>query len=143
MKRNRIVFFACLLSLCMLAGCGNLRTYNMSEILPAALDDATLLPIIESVTVTRVSDGVSVTVTGTEVELLMLAFENLTCTRTGADGTEFAYALTFQMADSSDIRNPLYVTAETEEKTPMLQYGEYTYDPITPLDLFYIDSLFG
>lgn len=143
MKRKRMACSALLLSLCMLAGCGNLRTYNMSEILPAALDDATLLPIIESVTVTRVSDGVSVTVTGTEVELLMLAFENLTCTRTESVETAMDYVLDFRMADPSDIQNPLYITAETEERLPMLQHGEYTYDPITPLDLFYIDSLFG
>ncbi len=151
MKKKREVI--CIKRLCLslmvlvllsaLFGCGGLRTYTLDEILPAPTDDATLLPLIESVTVTR-ADGASVTVSGPEVETLMMAFGTLTCTRKQTEGVVPAYTLTFAMADPADVRLPLYVTSDTEYTDPCLQYGEYVYSPVnTRFDLQYLDGLFS
>ncbi len=125
-----------------LFGCGSLRAYTLDEILPAPTDDATLLPLIESVTVTR-ADGESVTVSGPDVETLMMAFGTLVCTRKQTDGVAAAYTLTFVMADPSDVRPDLLVTPDTEYADPCIQYGEYLYTPVDArFDLQYLDSLF-
>ena len=143
MKNTCLALAAVLLLCTALSGCGALRTYTLDEILPAPVDEATLLPLIESVTVTR-ADGAAVTVSGPEVETLMLCFEGLTCTRRQTEGLAPAYTLVFSMTDSSDVRPALYITPDTAEASPRLQYGEYVYDPVnTRFDLAYMDSLFG
>ena len=51
---KRIFLFGILLALCF-AGC-SLKTYTTDEILPAAVDESTLLPRIDAVTVTRAEE---------------------------------------------------------------------------------------
>lgn len=139
---KRIFLFGILLALCF-AGC-SLKTYTTDEILPAAVDESTLLPRIDAVTVTRAEDGASVTVTGTEVETLMLVFDSLTCTRKNAEARTEVYTLSFAMADPADVRPDLHIReiASTGELT--LTVGEYEYYLVnTRLDTAYLDSLFA
>ena len=126
-----------------LTGC-SLRTYTTDEILPAAVDESTLLPRIGAVTVTRAGDGASVTVTGTEVETLMLAFDNLTCTRKNAAVRTDVYTLSFAMTDPAEVYPDLHIRriAATGELT--LTVGEYEYYLVnTRLDTACLDSLFS
>lgn len=141
MKRFSL-FFAFLLAAVLLVGCGSLRTYTLEEILPAPVEDATLLPLIESVTLTRASDGAEITVTGTDVEMLMLVFDGIPCTRTKSAEGLADYTLTFTMTDKADVRPPLYIVIGTGEYAPYFLFGEYEYDPVNLwFDTAYIDSL--
>ena len=141
MKRI-LLFFAALLLLC-LAGC-SLKAYMMDEILPLAVDDSTLLPLIGSVTVIRADDGASVTVTGTEVETLMLTFDSLTCTRKTPKVRTDVYTLSFAMTDPADVRPDLFIRRIDETGELTLTVGEYEYYLVnTRLDTAYLESLFS
>ncbi len=144
MKHTRISVALLFLLCTVLAGCGSLRTYKLDEILPNPVDDATLLPLIASIEVIRAADGASVTVSGPEVETLMLSFGSLTCTKKQTDGVAAAYTVTFFMTDTADVPPALHITMDTAETDPYLQYGEYVYYPVnTRLDVAYLESLFG
>lgn len=143
MKRISL-FFVILLVTASLVGCGSLRAYTLDEILPAPVDESTLLPLIESVTLTRASDGEEITVTGTDVEMLMLLFDGIPCTRTKSAEGLADYTLTFTMTDRADVRPPLYIVVGTGEYAPYFLFGEYEYDPVNLwFDTAYIDSLLG
>ncbi len=139
---KRILLLGTTLLLLCIAGC-SLKTYTMDEILPAAVDESTLLPLIDAVTITRADDGASVTVTGTEVETLMLVFDNLTCTRKTPKVRTDVYTLSFTMTDSADVRPDLRIRriAATGELTLTLEEYEY-YLVNTRLDTAYLESLF-
>ncbi len=143
MKRLACLFAAWMI-IASLAGCSSLRTYTLDEVLPAPVDDATLLSLIESVTLTRASDGAEVIVSGTDVELLMLIFDGIPCMRKKTAEGLADYTLTFRMTDEADVRPPLYIVVGTGEYAPYFLYGEYEYEPVYMwFDTTYIDSLFG
>lgn len=136
--------FAVLMIAVSLAGCASLRAYTLDEVLPAPVDEATLLSLIDSVTLVRASDGASVTVEGTDVELLMLTFDGIPCMRRKSTGGLADYTITFTMTDRTDVRPPLYIVVGTGEYVPCFLYGEYEYEPVNMrFDTTYIDSLFG
>lgn len=142
---KRLVFFclAMLLFVTGLAGC-SLRAYTMDAILPAAVDDGTLLPLIDTVTVTRAADGAAVTVTGTEVETLMLVFENLTCIRKTPEVRTDVYTLSFTMTDPADVRPDLCIRRISATGELTLTVGEYEYYLMNGrLDTAYLDALFS
>ena len=87
---RKIQAAAALLVLCLiLSGCSlPWSTFDMGEVLPPILDEFTWLPLLDSVTVTRVSDGAEVTVSGTDTELLYGCFEGNPCTRRSGTVTE-------------------------------------------------------
>lgn len=139
---KRILLLCTALLLLCLAGC-SLKTYTMDEILPPAVDDGTLLPRIGSVTVTRAADGASVTVTGTEVETLMLTFDGLICTRKAAEARTEVYTLSFAMTDPADTRPDLCIRRIESTGELTLTVGEYEYYLVnTRLDTAYLESLF-
>jgi len=129
----------------MLGGCSlSLRTHTLDEALPRVLDDRTLLPLIESVTVTRASDGASVTLTGTEVEPLMLCFENILCTRKKETVTGSVYTVSFVMTDPAASFPPLRIAAVQGSTATVFGIGEYRYEPINmTADITYLESLFS
>lgn len=138
---KRILLLCTVLLLCF-AGC-SLKTYTMDGILPAAVDESTLLPLIDSVTVTRAADGASVTVTGTEVETLMLMFDGLTCTRKTTAVRTDVYILSFSMTDPAETCPALFIRRIDETGELTLTVGEYEYYLVnTRLDTAYLESLF-
>lgn len=143
MKRIFFLTLAFCMIACGLIGC-SLRTYTMDTVLPAAVDDSTLLPLIDAVTVTRAADGASVAVTGTDVETLMLVFDNLTCTRKTAEARTDVYTLSFVMTDPADVHPDLYVRQISSTGELTLTCGEYEYFLVnTRLDTAYLDALFS
>lgn len=143
---------AALLLLCavmLLTACDvSLRTHMLNENLPAALDPRTLLPVVESVTVTRASDGASVTVSGTDVEQLLMCFENIPCTRKKYDpeNVQIAafYTIEFHMSDPDNSRPPMEIVAEENGVRASCFYiGEYRYKPTIPVDLHHMAGLFS
>ncbi len=139
---KRIFLLGIVLALCF-AGC-SLKTYTTDEILPAAVDESTLLPLIDAVTVTRAEDGASVTVTGTDVETLMLAFDSLTCTRKAPKVRTDVYTLSFSMAEADEAPSDLFIRRIDETGELTLTVGEYEYYLVnTRLDTAYLDSLFS
>ena len=143
MKRFALLL-VCLLVTASLAGCVSLRTYTLNEVLPQPVDETTLLSLIDSVTISRASDGVEITLTGTDVELFMLTFDGIPCMRRKASGALADYTVTFSMTDKADMRPPLYIVVGTGEYTPYFLFGEYEYEPVNMrFDMTYIDSLFG
>lgn len=143
MKRNRIRLTTALITLALfLGGCMTpWSTVEMDEILPPILDEVTLLVQVESVTVTRASDGASVTVDGTEVELLYACFSGTECTRRSGSVTPL-YTLDFTMADPANVCGR--VTVGAYRGTVCCTVGEYRYRPVTvEFDLSYIEALFA
>ncbi|MBQ8747251.1 MAG: hypothetical protein IJZ08_05220 [Clostridia bacterium] len=140
--------FTCLLVILamtvLLASCVSLRAYTLGEVLPAPVDEVTMLALIDSVTVSRASDGAEITLTGTDVELFMLSFDGIPCMRRKAADTPADYTVTFAMTDKTDTRPPLYIVVGTGEYAPYFLCGEYEYEPVNMrFDITYIDSLFG
>ncbi len=140
MKRIRTIAFLLLLA-ALLSAC-SLTTYRMDEILPAPIDAATLLPIIESVSVVRPADGVVALVTGTAVETFMLSFDGLVCTRKAAAERPVVYTVTFQLTDGEDTPPVLYIKEVESTGELFFGYGEYDYYLVnTKWDVFAIESL--
>ena len=140
---KRILLLCAVLLVVCLAGC-SLRTYTLDEILPAVSDEVTLLPLIDSVTVTRVSDGALAEISGTDVETLMLVFDNMTCTRKKAAERTDVYTLSFTMTDPADTRPVLYIEKIASTGELVFKYGEYDYFLVnTVLDTAYLESLFS
>ncbi len=138
------VFLAAVLLAALFSGCASLKSYTLGDVLPSALDDATLLSPIDSVHILRVSDGAEITVTGTDVELLMLTFDGIPCMRRKAADTATDYTLTFTMTDKTDVRPPLHIVIGTGEHFPYFLYGGYEYEPVNMrFDLTYIVGLFA
>ncbi len=141
MKRYAWIGFILLFAIA-LSGC-SLSTYQMDELLPKAIDDATLLPIIESVTVVRSEDGAQVTVEGPEVETFMLAFDGLVCTRKEAVQRPDVFEIIFLVTEG--VETPQSLCIEKIESTGelILKYGAYDYYLVnTKLDIYYLESLF-
>ena len=143
MKRLAVVSGLLVLAI-LLTGCVSLRAYTLDEVLPAPVDEVTMLALIDSVRVSRASDGAEITLTGTDVELLMLSFDGIPCMRRKSTVGVADYTVTFTMTDRTDIRPPLYIVVGSGEYTPYFLYGEYEYEPVNMrFDIAYIDSLFG
>ena len=116
-------------------------TFMMDSVLPPVVDTFTWLPVVESVTLTRISDGASVTVSGTDVETLYACFENIGCTR--RSGTVAAmYSMQYTMADGSAFAEEILLGEY--RGTICLTIGEYRYRPVSiELDMTYIENLFA
>ena len=116
-------------------------TYRMDEILPPALDARTWMPNVESVTVTRVSDGAAAVVEGTDVEILYSGFSNAECTRRSGSVVAM-YRMSIRLTDLSAA--PVEVVLGDYRGTLCCTVGEYRYRPVTVLfDISYIENLFG
>ena len=57
MKKIGIILSVLVCACLLLFGCTSLRTHELDDALPDVLDEYTLLPLIESVTITRQADG--------------------------------------------------------------------------------------
>ena len=138
MKRIRTIAFLLLLA-ALLSAC-SLTTYRMDEILPAPIDAATLLPIIESVSVVRPADGATALVAGTAVETFMLSFDGLVCTRKAAAEYPLLYTVHFQLADGEQPVLQIKTVESTGEI--FFGFGEYDYYLVnTKWDVYAIESL--
>jgi len=126
----------------LLSGCAlPWSTFEMEDVFPPILDEFTWLPLLDSVTVTRVSDGASVTLSGTDTELLYDCFAEAPCTRRSGSVTEM-YTLRFAMCDAADVR-PDAVVGEYRG-TVCVSMDGYRYRPVSAsFDLAYLESLFG
>lgn len=143
MKRSVAVLLVMLCVLPLLFGCTSLRTYNLDDALPDALDAYTLLPLIESVKITRQSDGAVVTLTGTDVDKVMLCFENIVCTRKKSAPPAAAFVVEFTMVDKTDVRPPLYIGGVKNSRARVFGIGEYFYESVNmQMDVAYIEKLF-
>ena len=144
-RRNRRVFAALVLVLAlMLSACGSMKTYRLNELLPEVLDDATLLPVLDSVTVTRVADGAAVTLSETDVENLMLCFDNIVCTREKLTGAAGVYVLSFALTDPAASAPPLVIDNVDGSVAKAFEIGGYRYVTVNmTADLTYLMSLFG
>lgn len=140
MKKTNLFLWLLLLCL-LLSGCAMpWSTFQMEEVLPPILDEFTWLPLLDSVTVTRVSDGASVTVSGTDTELLYGCFEETPCTRRAGSVTEM-YTLRFTMCDPADVR-PSAAVGEYRGTVCVAVEG-YRYRPVSSsFDLAYLEGLF-
>ena len=142
MKYVRLIAFFSLTAL-LFCGCAALRMHYLDENLPEALDAVTLLPIVESVTVTRLSDGASVTVEGAEIERLRMCFENIQCARTKTNDIPNTYTVAFRCVSGETVM--MYIGAD--ENDPMyarrILVGEYIYYPLDLIDIRYIVELFA
>lgn len=139
--KNRLMCAAWLLSaVLLLSSCSApWSTWTMDEVFPAAVDAATWLTNVDTVTVTRHSDGSSVLVSGVDVELLYDGFFGVECTRRSGE-VEPLYTLSFTMADGGTAAD---IQIGTYRGTVCCATGEYRYRPVTiDFDLSYIEGLF-
>ena len=137
-----IVCAVCAVVMILCAACGGLKTYTLSELIPPVLDDATLLPVLASVTVTRVSDGAAVTLEGREVETLMLCFDNVVCTQEKKTGAAGAYVVSFERTD--EVQAPsMVIDGVKDGYATAFEIGGYRYVTVNmTADLTYLLSLF-
>ena len=126
----------------LLSGCAlPWSTFEMEDVFPPILDEFTWLPLLDSVTVTRVSAGASVTLSGTDTDLLYDCFAETPCTRRSGSVTEM-YTLHFTMCDAADVR-PDAVVGEYRG-TVCVSLDGYRYRPVSAsFDLAYLEGLFG
>lgn len=128
----------------LLCGCTSLWTYELDDALPPVLDEYTLLPQIESLTVTRESDGAQITLSGTDVEALMMCFENIVCVRKKSPPPAAAYVVEFLMVDRNDVRDPLIIGEVKSSRALSFGVGEYLYESINmQMDVRYLEQLFA
>ena len=142
MKKVSVTAAVLLAAILLCTGCSApWSTFMMDSVLPPVVDTFTWLPRVESVTLTRLSDGASVTVSGTDVEILYAAFENISCTRRKG-GVTPAYSLTYSMTDGLTVLEE--VLLGEYRGTMCLAVGEYRYRPVSiELDMTYIENLFA
>ncbi len=142
MKKTVKIMTVVLAAVLLCTGCSApWSTFMMDDVLPPVVDEITWLPLVESVTVTRLSDGASVTVSGTDVETLYACFENIGCTRRSG-GVTPVYSLSYVMTDNAaalaDVQLGEY------RGTMCVAVGEYRYRPVSiELDMTYIENLFA
>ena len=140
---KKITLITMLLAVVLLcAGCtAPWSTFMMDSVLPRVVDEFTWLPLVDSVTVTRVADGASVTVSGTDVETLYACFENIACTsRKGSVAP--VYSLSYTMTDGSSVKEEILLGEY--RGTMCLTVGEYRYRPVSvELDMAYMENLFA
>ena len=143
MKRIAVLFVIITGVLLLVCGCTSLRTYMLDDALPDVLDEYTLLPLIESVKITRQSDGVTVVLQGTDVDKLMMSFENIVCTRKKSAPPAASYVVEFVMADKTDIRPSLIIGGVKNSRATVFGVGEYNYESINmQMDVTYLEKLF-
>ena len=143
MKRIAAVVLMIVLAFPLLCGCTSLRTYMLDDALPDVMDEYTLLPLIESVKITRQSDGAAVVLTGTDVDKLMMCFENIVCTRKKSAPPAASYVVEFTMADKTDVRPSLIIGGVKNSRAAMFGIGEYLYESINmQMDVTYLEQLF-
>ena len=143
MKRigEYVLLFVLSAMLMLLAGCA--RTYSLDEVLPPETDEKTLLPTYSSVTVTRVADGASVTLNGTESEQLMLCFDKIVCTRERAKGVPGIYTVSFAMIDPAEETPVLIIDRVHAHTATAFEVGAYRYVTVNmTADIAYLESLF-
>ena len=143
MKRVAAVILMIVCVFPLLFGCTSLRTYMLDDALPDVLDEYTLFPLIESVKITRQSDGAAVVLTGTDVDKVMLCFENIVCTRKKSAPPAASYVVEFTMADKSDMRPSLIIGGVKNSCAAVFGIGEYYYESINmKMDVTYLEQLF-
>ena len=143
MKRIAAVLLMIVCVLPLLCGCTSLRTYNLDDALPRVLDEYTLLPLVESVTIRRQSDGATVVLTGTDVDKLMMCFENIVCTRKKSAPPAASYVVEFTMADKTDVRPSLIIGGVKNSRAAVFGVGEYYYESVNmKMDVTYLEQLF-
>ena len=141
MKKVSVTAAVLLAAILLCTGCSApWSTFMMDSVLPPVVDEFTWLPLVESVTLTRIADGASVTVSGTKVETLYTCFENIGCTR--RSGTVAAvYSLEYTLTDGSAWSEEILLGEY--RGTMCLTVGEYRYRPVSiDLDMTYIENLF-
>lgn len=141
MKKRQMCAAVLLLAALLLSACSApWSTWTMDEVFPAAVDSATWLTNVETVTITRQSDGSSVLVSGVDVELLYDGFFGVECTRRSGE-VEPLYTLSFALAGGGTAAD---IQIGTYRGTVCCAVEEYRYRPVTiEFDLSYIEGLFG
>lgn len=135
-----LTVFLCVL---LMYGCTSLRVYELDDALPEVLDEFSLLAQIESLKITRVSDGMQITVSGTDVDTVMMCFENIACTRKKAEAPAASYVVEFVMVDRTDVRDPLIIGEVKSSSAIRFGVGEYLYESINmKMDVRYLEQLF-
>lgn len=143
MKRVAAVILMIVCVFSLLCGCTSLRTYMLDDALPDVLDEYTLFPLIESVKITRQSDGAAVVLTGTDVDKVMLCFENIVCTRKKSPPPAASYVVEFTMTDKTDVRPPLIIGVVKNSRATVFGIGEYYYESVNmKMDVTYLEQLF-
>lgn len=127
-----------LVTVLFLSGCGA-GAYFLDDVLPELIDISTQYPNVESVTVTNIASGESVTYTDPDMQdNIRMLFEGVQCTRKKSTEkiTEAVYTVTFGALKGSTV---IYVISGSE-----YVIGEYTYKAITfGADMVYLENLFA
>ncbi len=127
---------ACLSCLLLFTGC---QAYTLTDLLPALVSMETQLPEITEITVVRLSDDASVTLTeAAALNEMMLHVDGIQCAR--EDG---------EPKDRVKLYNIYFTTAvESTElgvwDTEVFTMGAYTYLAVRGgMDMYYLNSLFA
>ena len=143
MKKIGVIVSALICACLLLGGCTSLRTHKLDDALPDVLDEYSLLPQIESVRITRCADGKQIVLSGTEVDTVMLCFENIVCTRKKSPPPAASYVVEFIMADKTDARPPLMIGGVKNSRAAVFGIGEYYYESVNmKMDVTYLEQLF-
>ncbi len=144
MKKIGIILSVLVCACLLLFGCTSLRTHELDDALPDVLDEYTLLPLIESVTITRQADGKQIVLHGTEVDTVMLCFENIVCTRKKSPPPAAAYVVEFVMTEGVPAAAPLVIGEVKSSWASAFGIGEYYYESIhMKMDVTYLEQLFA
>ena len=130
----------------MLFGCGIgdvWRTCLLQEALPAILDEHTMLPLVDCVTVTRTAHGDTVVLEGADAETFMLGFENILCKREKGGEVEGDYVIDFLLTDGTSVAPPLLVGKTENSKTDSFFIDGYIYTAVhESVDIAFIEGLY-
>ena len=144
MKKIGVIVSALVCACLLLGGCTSLRTHKLDDALPDVLDEYSLLPQIESVKITRCADGKQIVLSGTEVDTVMLCFENIVCTRKKSPPPDASYVVEFVMTDSAVVCDPLAIGEVKASRASAFGIGEYYYESIhMKMDVTYLEQLFA
>lgn len=131
-KRLAILLLSAVL---LLTGCG---AYFLDEVLPELMDISTQYPNVESVTVTELASGDTVTYAEPDMQdNIRMLFEGVQCTRekTTVGAEDAVYTVEFKAQDGDTV---IYVISGSEHVI-----GEYKYKAITfGVDMIYLENLF-
>lgn len=131
-KRLAILLLSAVL---LLTGCG---AYFLDEVLPELMDISTQYPNVESVTVTELASGDTVTYAEPDMQdNIRMLFEGVQCTRekTTVGAEDAVYTVEFKAQDGDTV---IYVISGSE-----YVIGEYKYKAITfGVDMIYLENLF-
>lgn len=138
MKTRTILALALAVGTLLFCGC-SAKAYFLGDVLPELMDITTQYPNVESVTVTNIASGETLTYTdaGMQDNIRML-FEGVQCTRKKSTSgmTEAVYKVEFNALSGGTV---VYVVSGSE-----CVIGEYTYKAITfGVDMVYLENLFA